>query len=345
MVGIRKTVSPNLVALSMSYILSLVGMTQWGIRQSIEVEIIFISVERNIAYTKIKPEETKEIKLSQDSYSENWPVKGSVEIKNLSLIYPFSKSPVLNRITLSIQAGEKIGVVGRTGAGKSSLVTSIFRLFEPYPNGCISIDGVNISNVRLSRLRSSISMIPQQPFLFEGSLRFNLDPWSEYTDEQIWNALESSSLKKKIEEMPEKLESPVIENGKNFSSGERQLISLCRAVLQNKKLIVMDEATANVDLETDKKIQQSIHTLFKKSTVITIAHRLNTVIGNGYDKIAVLDNGILKEFGSAHDLLCNPESLLSKMVSAMGIDSDTNLRKLAYDQHKIGNFLEKNLHF
>ncbi|OLY83298.1 Multidrug resistance-associated protein 4 [Smittium mucronatum] len=332
MVGVRNKISPNLVALSMSYILSLVGMVQWGIRQSIEAEIIFISVERNIAYTEIKPEESPEISNSPDEIPDSWPEEGNVEIRDLSLLYPFSESPVLKHITMSIKAGEKIGIVGRTGAGKSSLVSSIFRLFEPYPNGCVEVDGVNISNIRLGKLRPSFSMIPQQPFLFEGSLRFNLDPWSEYSDEQIWNALESSSLKRKIEEIPEKLEYQVVENGKNFSVGERQLISLCRAILQNKKLVVMDEATANVDLETDKKIQQSIHTFFEKSTVITIAHRLNTVIGNGYDKIAVLDHGVLKEFGSAHELLQNPESLLSLMVANTGKETESNLRQLAFEQ-------------
>ncbi|OMJ27757.1 Multidrug resistance-associated protein 4 [Smittium culicis] len=332
MVGVRKSVSPNLAALSMSYIISLVGMVQWGIRQSIEVEITFISVERNMAYTEIQPEEPKSISESQDTVQKSWPEHGNVEINNLSLLYPFSKSPVLKNISMSIKACEKIGIVGRTGAGKSSLVSSIFRLVEPYPSGCIVVDDVKLSDIKLSRLRPSFSMIPQQPFLFEGSLRFNLDPWSEYSDEQIWNALEAASLKKKILDIPEKLESAVIENGKNFSVGERQLISLCRAILQNKRVIVMDEATANVDLETDQKIQKSIHTHFKNSTVITIAHRLNTVIGNGYDKIAVLDHGVLMEFGTAHELLSNTESLLSKMVANTGKEVESKLRQLAFEQ-------------
>ncbi|OMJ17714.1 Multidrug resistance-associated protein 4 [Smittium culicis] len=333
----RKSISPGLAALSTSYVLNVVRMVQWGIRQSTEVEITFISVERNIAYTEIKPEESDEISNSIDNVPENWPHQGKVDIFGLNLRYPNAKSPVLTDITMSINSCEKIGVVGRTGAGKSSLVSSIFRLFEPYPNGCISVDGVNISNVKLARLRPSFSMIPQQPFLFEGTLRFNLDPRNEYDDVSIWKALEASSLKRKIEGMELKLETPVVENGKNFSVGERQLVSLCRAILHNKKIVVMDEATANVDLETDKKIQRSVHDFFSNSTVITIAHRLNTVIGNGYDKIAVLDRGYLVEFGDPHELLSNKHSYLSKMVANSGKKVESELRHLAslqYSQKK-----------
>ncbi|OMJ25816.1 Multidrug resistance-associated protein 4 [Smittium culicis] len=334
MVVLRKSISPGLAALSTSYILNVVRMVQWGIRQSTEVEITFISVERNIAYTEIKPEESDEISNSIDNVAESWPHEGKVDICGLNLRYPNAKSPVLTDITMSINSCEKIGVVGRTGAGKSSLVSSIFRLFEPYPNGCITVDGVNISNVKLARLRPSFSMIPQQPFLFEGTLRFNLDPRNEYDDASIWKALEASSLKRKIEGMELKLETPVVENGKNFSVGERQLVSLCRAILHNKKIVVMDEATANVDLETDKKIQRSIHDFFSNSTVITIAHRLNTVIGNGYDKIAVLDKGLLVEFGDPHELLSNRHSYLSKMVANSGKKVESDLRHLASRQYR-----------
>ncbi|PVU90165.1 hypothetical protein BB559_004764 [Furculomyces boomerangus] len=334
MIAIHKSLTPSLVALSMSYILTLVGMVQWCIIQSIEVETMFISVERNIEYTKIKPEEPQQQKGLVNVVPQEWPDKGKIEIKKLNLAYSSNSNPVLKDITLSIESQEKIGIVGRTGAGKSSLVSSLFRLAEPYPNGCIHIDDINISEITLKKLRSSISMIPQQPFLFEGTLRFNLDPFDEYTDEEIWMALEASSIKTKVEDMPEKLNSLVIENGKNFSAGERQLISLCRAILHNKKVIVIDEATANVDLETDKQIQQSIYKNFNSSTVITIAHRLDTVIGAGYDKIVVLDHGKLMEFGTPHELLSNPKSLLSAMVSDTGPTTENILREKAFEEHK-----------
>ncbi|PVU94926.1 hypothetical protein BB561_002172 [Smittium simulii] len=332
MLLIRKRVSPSLVALSISYILNLVGMVQWCVRQSIEVEITFISVERNLAYASLAPEESPDNDNSSSVIPASWPSDGKVEIRDLNVQYRSSAKPVLQNITMNISPGEKVGIVGRTGAGKSSFVSSIFRLVEPFPNGCINIDGVNISDLRLNKLRSSISMIPQQPFLFEGSLRFNLDPWEEYSDEQIWSALEAASLKVKVENMPDKLESQVVENGKNFSVGERQLISMCRAILQKKKLVVMDEATANVDLETDKQIQKSVHTHFKDSTVITIAHRLHTIIGAGYDKIAVFDHGKLMEFGHSHELLQNRDSILSKMVADTGPKMEENLRMLASDE-------------
>ncbi|PVV05227.1 hypothetical protein BB560_000256 [Smittium megazygosporum] len=332
MLAIRKKLSPGLAALSISYLLNLVGMVQWCVRQSIEVEITFISVERNIAYSKLKPEESQEHIANTIEPPKEWPESGSVVINGLNLKYPSSNKPVLSDIFMNIIPGQKIGIVGRTGAGKSSFVSSIFRLVEPYPNGCISIDGVNISALRLKKLRSSLSMIPQQPFLFEGTLRFNLDPWNEYSDEDLWKALEAASLKEKVESLPEKLESIVVENGKNFSVGERQLFSLCRAILHKKKLVVMDEATANVDLETDQKIQQSIHTHFKDSTVITIAHRLHTVIGAGYHKIAVFEHGKLVEFGHPHELLVDKNSILSKMVSDTGPRMEANLRSLAENE-------------
>ncbi|PVU86817.1 hypothetical protein BB561_006533 [Smittium simulii] len=333
MLAARKSISPSLVALSMSYILSLVGLVQWCVRQSIEVEITFVSVERNVAYSNLTPEEPPEDEeLESLLPPKHWPSNGKVAICDLNVQYKSSTKPVLHNITMDISPGEKVGIVGRTGAGKSSFVSSIFRLVEPFPNGCINIDGVNISDLRLNKLRSSISMIPQQPFLFEGSLRFNLDPWEEYSDEQIWAALEAAGLKIKVENMPDKLESKVVENGKNFSVGERQLISMCRAILQKKKLVVMDEATANVDLETDKQIQKSVHTHFKDSTVITIAHRLHTIIGAGYDKIAVFDHGKLIEFGHPHKLLQDRDSILSKMVADTGPKMEENLRMLASDE-------------
>ncbi|PVV05245.1 hypothetical protein BB560_000238 [Smittium megazygosporum] len=329
----RSSVSSGMAALSMSYMLSLIGLVQWCVRQSIEVEITFISVERNIAYSKLKPEESQEHISSTIEPPKEWPESGSVVINGLNLKYPSSNKPVLSDIFMNIIPGQKIGIVGRTGAGKSSFVSSIFRLVEPYPKGCISIDGVNISALRLKKLRSSLSMIPQQPFLFEGTLRFNLDPWNEYSDEDLWKALEAASLKEKVESLPEKLESIVVENGKNFSVGERQLFSLCRAILHKKKLVVMDEATANVDLETDQKIQQSIHTHFKDSTVITIAHRLHTVIGAGYHKIAVFEHGKLVEFGHPHELLMKSDSLLSKMVSNTGPEMEASLRRRAEKEY------------
>ncbi|PVU91527.1 hypothetical protein BB559_004083 [Furculomyces boomerangus] len=332
MIAVRSKINPGLVALSMSYVLTLVGMVQWCVRQSIEVEIIFISVERNFAYTKLTPEESSEILDHTSPVPKEWPQNGQINVENLNLKYSSSAAPVLNNLTFNIKSGEKIGIVGRTGAGKSSLVSCFFRLAEPYPNGCITIDNINISNITLHDLRSNLSMIPQQPFLFEGTLRFNLDPWNSYSDEEIWNALEAAKLKTSIEKLPNLLESEVTENGKNFSTGERQLVSLCRAILANRQIVVMDEATANVDLFTDKQIQQSIHTHFKKATVLTIAHRLHTVIGEGYDRIIVLDHGKLVEIGEPHELLENRSSRLSQMVAETGPVMEEQLRKLAYNQ-------------
>ncbi|RKP04707.1 P-loop containing nucleoside triphosphate hydrolase protein, partial [Thamnocephalis sphaerospora] len=274
-VAMRDTQQASLVGLSLSYVLQLIDMLQWAVRQSIEVEMQFISVERIIAYTKLESEPPRHTDTKPPA---NWPDCGAIEFRDMSLTYPGTSSPVLKNITLSINPGEKIGVVGRTGAGKSSLLTALFRLTESSPTGCIVIDGIPISNLGVHDLRSRLAIIPQAPVLFKGSLRFNLDPFQEYSDVELWQALQSAELKESVERMPHKLDTEVAENGRNFSAGEQQLISLCRAILRNARVVVMDEATANVDLATDRRIQRAIREQFHDATVLTIAHRLDTVV-------------------------------------------------------------------
>jgi ATP-binding cassette subfamily C (CFTR/MRP) protein 4 len=324
-----------MVGLSLSYLLQLIDMLQWAVRQSIEVEMQFISVERIIAYTRLEPEPPRQ---TDRRPPEDWPDRGAIEFRDMSLTYPGSEAPVLKNISFTIQPGEKIGVVGRTGAGKSSLLTALFRLTEAHPPGCILIDGIPISELGVHDLRSRLSIIPQVPVLFKGSLRFNLDPFQNYSDHELWQALEAAELKETVERMPDKLDTQITEDGKNLSAGERQLISLCRAILRNARIVIMDEATANVDLATDKRIQRAIHKQFRHATVLTIAHRLDTVIGimavlneqqktepetgaehnddtgddriaaYGSDRILVLDHGQVREFGPPEELLCITDS-------------------------------------
>ncbi|ORY02314.1 P-loop containing nucleoside triphosphate hydrolase protein [Basidiobolus meristosporus CBS 931.73] len=327
-VGARSTQSAGLVGLSLSYVLQLMGILQWAVRQSIEVEITFVSVERMLSYTKLPPEGPR---VTDVRPPKNWPQDASVEFRGMSLVYPGSDKAVLQNINLEIRRHEKIGVVGRTGAGKSSLLTALFRLFEASPSGSISIDGIPISDLGLHDLRKAISIIPQVPFLFKGTLRFNLDPFNEHDDQALWRALELAELKDTVCKLNAGLDTEVADNGKNFSIGQRQLLSLTRAILRNTKLLVMDEATANVDLQSDRFIQRSIHTCFEQATVLTIAHRLNTVIGD-YDRILVLDQGRVVEFDEPWILLQKENGWLAGMVRSTGPESERELRAVAKRQ-------------
>jgi ATP-binding cassette subfamily C (CFTR/MRP) protein 4 len=210
------------------------------------------------------------------------------------------------------------------------LIQAIFRIIEPSPEKSIKIDGIAASDVSLFDLRSRLSIIPQEPFCFKGTLRFNLDPFERYTDDELWTALEKVELKKIVSSSVLKLQEQVSENGSNWSVGERQLICLARAILKNTKLIIMDEATSSVDVNTDNLIQQAIRKEFRDSTVLTIAHRLDTIID--FDRVLVLDSGRIVEFGSPKELLLKPtntaDAWFSRMVDDMGNDSKDRLKAL-----------------
>ncbi|KAJ1961640.1 hypothetical protein IWQ62_003796 [Dispira parvispora] len=321
----RNSLDAGLVGLSLSYVLQLLGMVQWMICQVSEVEMHFVAVERMLEYTEL-PRETPPRTTQQPPMG--WPHQGIVEFRGTNLRYPGNEKPTLKGVTLRTQPGEKVGVVGRTGAGKSSLLTALFRITESYPQKSIVIDGIPLTDMSLPELRSRLAIIPQETFFFHGTVRFNIDPLQQYTDDAVWEALEASELKQVIEQLPERLEAPVTENGKNFSVGERQLFSLCRAILCNAQVIVMDEATANVDLHTDRIIQNTIHVRFRHATVLTIAHRLNTVIGQ-YDRVLVLDRGEKKEFAHPWELLQNPQGWLTDLVDQTGPVSAGELRTAA----------------
>merc|ERR1719188_672221 len=211
-------------------------------------------------------------------------------------------------MNMNIKDREKIGICGRTGAGKSSLTLALFRVIEP-TGGHIIIDGINISTLGLHTLRFCLTIIPQDPVLFTGELRFNLDPAGVCSDQELWNALEISHLKSHIATLPEGLDHEISEGGANFSMGQRQLICLTRAILRKTKILILDEATASVDLDTDAMIQETIKDLFADCTVVTIAHRLNTILDSS--RIAVLSEGKLEEMGTPDDLLSDPYSAFS----------------------------------
>ncbi|XP_027446287.1 multidrug resistance-associated protein 4 isoform X3 [Zalophus californianus] len=299
------------VGLALSYALTLMGMFQWCVRQSAEVENMMISVERVMEYTDLEKEAPWEY---QNRPPPSWPQEGTIVFDNVNFSYSLDGPLVLKHLTALIKSREKVGIVGRTGAGKSSLISALFRLSEP--EGKIWIDKILTTEIGLHDLRKKMSIIPQEPVLFTGTMRKNLDPFNEHTDEELWNALTEVQLKEAIEDLPGKLDTELAESGSNLSVGQRQLVCLARAILRKNRILIIDEATANVDPRTDKLIQKKIREKFAQCTVLTIAHRLNTVIDS--DKIMVLDSGRLKEYDEPYVLLQNEESLFYKMVQQLG---------------------------
>lgn len=313
----------GLVGVILNNTIALATIFQYTIRQTALVENEMTSVERVLEYTKLKPEAP--VRNSLNRPPSGWPDKGRVTFKDMSLQYSKEAPYILRDISCDIQPKEKVGIVGRTGAGKSSLITALFRFAEP--KGDITIDEISCMGLGLHDLRKKLSIIPQDPVLFKGSLRRNLDPFHKYTDEEIWNALKDVQLNHALEERAEKLEMDVGSDGSNFSVGQRQLVCLARAILRKNKILILDEATANVDPRTDALIQDTIRTKFAECTVLTIAHRLNTIMDS--DRVMVLDAGELKEFEHPHILLQDKESLFSKLVEQVGKQEASRLADIA----------------
>ncbi len=239
-----------------------------------------------------------------------WPSRGAIEFKDVFLHYRSGSSAVLNSLNFAIRGGERIGIVGRTGAGKTSIMTALMRTVE-ISSGAIEIDGVDISKISLPMLRGRITVIPQDAVLFAGTLRFNLDPTGDLPDGEIWKAIRKVNMRKLVSNLHGKLDFIVDDFGENFSLGQRQLLCLARAMLRRSKIVLMDEATASMDSDTDAMIQQSIRDNFDDCTIITIAHRLGTI--RDYDRIVVMNAGIVAEVGPPEDLLADPQSRLSKL--------------------------------
>ncbi|CAG9769762.1 unnamed protein product [Ceutorhynchus assimilis] len=319
------------VGLAITQAIGLTGMFQWGMRQSTELENQMTSVERVVEYDDIEHEGALESAPSKKP-PKSWPSQGKIEFKHVYLRYFPNDPPVLRDLSFSIQSKEKIGIVGRTGAGKSSTINALFQLSDT--TGSIIIDDINITEIGLHDLRTKISIIPQEPVLFSGTMRKNLDPFDEYSDSEIWKALEDVELKQAVDDLTAGLNSQMSEGGSNFSVGQRQLVCLARAILRNNKILVMDEATANVDPQTDALIQHTIRRKFADCTVLTIAHRLNTVMDS--DKVLVMDAGTMKEFDHPYILLQEKTGVLYSMVQQTGKSMAENLYEVAkqnYETH------------
>ncbi|KRZ85197.1 Multidrug resistance-associated protein 1, partial [Trichinella sp. T8] len=283
-----------------NYPLLITQTLNWVVRMNSDLETNIVSVERIKEYIELPSEASL---VSACRPPPDWPNAGMVEFKNYSMRYRAELEPALKNISFVAQPREKVGIVGRTGAGKSSITLALFRIVEP-DSGQIIIDGIDISTVGLHDLRSRLSIIPQEPVLLCGSLRMNLDPTEKRTDDELWTALEQVHLKSFVSSLPNKLEHVITEGGENLSVGQRQLVCLSRALLRKSRILVMDEATAAIDSETDALIQKTIRQCFKNCTVLTIAHRLNTVIDS--DRILVLSNGQVIENDEPSKLMLNP---------------------------------------
>uniref|UniRef100_A0A3B4B7U0 ATP-binding cassette sub-family C member 5 n=1 Tax=Periophthalmus magnuspinnatus TaxID=409849 RepID=A0A3B4B7U0_9GOBI len=296
----RNQIPPAYAGLAMSYAVQLTGLFQFTVRLVTETEARFTSVERINHYIKSAP-------------APSWPQHGKITFQNVEMSYRHDLPLVLKSVSFNILPQETIGIVGRTGSGKSSLGVALFRLVE-LTGGSIIIDGINIAQVGLDDLRSKLAIIPQEPVLFIGTVRSNLDPWDQYSDSEIWEALEQTHIKEMVNQLPHSLLSEVTENGENFSVGERQLLCVARALLRNSKILILDEATAAIDTETDRLIQETIRSASGSCTTLIIAHRLNTVMN--CSRVMVLDNGQIVEFDKPAFLLADENSRFRAMIEA-----------------------------
>ncbi|ERN06796.1 putative ABC transporter C family member 15 [Amborella trichopoda] len=299
----------SLSGLVATYGLNLNVLQAWIIWNLCNVENKMISVERIFQFTKLPSEAP--LMIEDSRLSPDWPKTGTVEIENLQVKYKPHLPLVLSGISCKFPGGKKIGIVGRTGSGKSTLIQALFRVVEPL-EGRILIDGVDISSLGLHDLRSRLSIIPQDPTLFQGSVRINLDPLQQHSDPEIWAALKKCQLVDVIRRDQRLLDAPVGEDGNNWSLGQRQLVCLARALLKESQILVLDEATASVDSVTDRTIQKTIREETSKCTVITIAHRIPTIIDS--DLVLVLHQGHIVEYDSPTSLLANASSAFYHLV-------------------------------
>lgn len=311
------------VGLVLTQSLSMTMMLQFAGRITAELISELTSVERVLEYTAIEEEPCLEVGNMETP--KTWPTAGEIIFQNVNLRYNQIEEPVLKNLNLKIRSGWKVGIIGRTGAGKSSLISALFRLARI--EGHILIDSVDTGEIALQDLRNKISIIPQEPVLFSASIRSNLDPFDEYTDEQLWDAIKSVDLKDAIPS----LDFVLSQGGSNFSVGQRQLVCLARAILRNNRILVLDEATANVDLQTDSFIQKIIRRQFATCTVLTIAHRLNTIMDS--DVVLVMNNGRIEEFHHPHLLLGVATSALSAMVAELGDKMAVEMRSVAKEAY------------
>lgn len=327
MIVSMKGIDASLAGFALGFMLNFADAVIWAMRQYTETELNMNSAERIIEYARIPVED----QTGQDVPAA-WPSEGRLEVSNLVVGYATDLPAVLRGLTFTVERNQRVGVIGRTGAGKSSLTLSLFRFLEAR-EGTIYIDGLDISKIKLHDLRSRLTIIPQDPVLFSGTVRSNLDSFNEHTDDELLDALERVHLMHSTASLDEhanaaataaadananifnSLSSPISEGGLNLSQGQRQLLCLARAIISRPKIMVLDEATSAVDMDTDALIQRSIRKEFTDSTLLVIAHRLSTIAD--FDRILVMNGGQAVEFGAPMDLM-REQGAFWKMVRESG---------------------------
>ncbi|KAM0755999.1 P-loop containing nucleoside triphosphate hydrolase protein [Meredithblackwellia eburnea MCA 4105] len=316
----RNSTSAGLFAVALIQATSLTDSLNHLLLSWVEMEICIVAVERIKEYADIEPEEDVPEDPNSQALANVWPRQGGIFFENVTARYNPNLDPVLKNLSFKVRAGDRVGIVGRTGSGKSTTLAALFRLISLEPSGRIVIDGKNIAELPLDTVRRGMTLIPQDPLLLEMSIRDNLDVEGEKTDAEIWDALEGSEMKTTIESLPLKLDEMVTGAEGRFSRGQKQLLAMSRALLRGRSIVCLDEATSSLDVETDQAVQRTLRSSFGRATILTIAHRMGTI--RDYDQILVLDNGRLAEQGSPSELLQIPGGLFRRLV--MGDDVEEN---------------------
>lgn len=310
--SLHKELSAGLVGLGLTYALMVSNYLNWMVRNLADMELQLGAVKRIHGLLKTEAESYEGL-LAPSLIPKNWPDQGKIQIQNLSVRYDSSLKPVLKHVNALISPGQKIGICGRTGSGKSSFSLAFFRMVDMF-EGRIIIDGIDIAKLPLHTLRSRLSIILQDPVLFSGTIRFNLDPERKCSDSTLWEALEIAQLKLVVKALPGGLDAIITEGGENFSQGQRQLFCLARAFVRKTSIFIMDEATASIDMATENILQKVVMTAFADRTVVTIAHRVHTILSA--DLVIVLKRGAILEFDKPEKLLSRKDSVFASFVHA-----------------------------
>ncbi|XP_049746535.1 ATP-binding cassette sub-family C member 8 isoform X3 [Elephas maximus indicus] len=310
--SLHRELSAGLVGLGLTYALMVSNYLNWMVRNLADMEIQLGAVKRIHGLLKTEAESYEGL-LAPSLIPKNWPDQGKIQIQNLSVRYDSSLKPVLKHVNALISPGQKIGICGRTGSGKSSFSLAFFRMVDMF-EGRIIIDGIDIAKLPLHTLRSRLSIILQDPVLFSGTIRFNLDPEKKCSDSTLWEALEIAQLKLVVKALPGGLDAIITEGGENFSQGQRQLFCLARAFVRKTSIFIMDEATASIDMATENILQKVVMTAFADRTVVTIAHRVHTILSA--DLVIVLKRGAILEFDKPEKLLSRKDSVFASFVHA-----------------------------
>jgi len=334
--GLKFMIPAALAGFAIAYANNMTSMLQFLVRNVAETEAMMNCVERILHYTDPRAVEQEAPYHSTEAKGltkppHGWPAQGRVCFDNVAVRYRKDTPLVLKGVSFDIKAGEKVGICGRTGSGKSSMLLTLFRMIE-CEEGTIAIDGRNIAHMGLSELRSKLAIIPQDPVLFSGSLRFNLDPFGQHTDDQLWEALTKVELADTVRTLAggSLEQAQVAEYGENFSLGQRQLLCMARALLRRSKILVLDEATSSMDMETDRTMQRLIRSEFVSCTILTVAHRLRTIIDS--DRVLVLSEGRLVELDSPATLLKQSDSVFASLVEELGRKEASALQAIAFDK-------------